>query len=73
MKIKNLVSTDTELRVGGVHCRLWYGVTDGGIPIQVVVQSIRPAEDQVDDLIAEAAGTLVRSHARLNQLVYGDG
>jgi hypothetical protein len=73
MKIKNLVSTDTEVIVGSVVCRLWHGETDGGIPVQVVVQSIRPAEDQIDDLVAEAAGTLVRSHAHLDQFAYADG
>jgi hypothetical protein len=72
MKIKHLVSTDTVFNIGDVECRLWIGETDRGIRVQVVVQSIRPL-DRVQDFIAEANGSLVRSTAPIGQLAWGDG
>ena len=73
MKIKKLVSTDTVFNVGDVQCRLWNGETDRGIRVQVVVQSIRPLDDRVQEFVAEANGSLVRSTAPLGQLAWGDG
>ena len=73
MKIKQIVSTDTVFQVDGVQCRLWHGETERGIRVQVVVQSIRPLDDRVQDFVAEANGSLVRSTAVPGQLAWGDG